>query len=271
MSTSSVMDNSISQSLSLSSGYQSFIEDSSIIDNPPNASTSESSDNSVLSTNATPNQVSNRMSTGQHSASINNQTDKIKLRNQPTQLKLTNQRTKRYSCNLSSFGNYDQPNDKFMTQINKDKINQINHKLGNHLNSQTNGQLNGESNSQSTGFNHQTVTKQLPNSTSNVEISLNTNKQWESKMIKTYSTNAFNGKDTIYNNNKNVQRNSNSFLNLSERVNIGSLDLNFLIKKKKDKKKKKEYQFCMLVFGGNEKFPNGVFSKQPISVYKLYI
>lgn len=269
MSTNSVMCSTISQSLSQSSGYQSTMEDS-LFDN---SNTTGSNDNSMMSNstsvNHTSNQVSNHISnhvtnhvTNNHlnnhpnnhqnnRKSLNDQqilnynsidneqsiVDKncqIKMRNHPNQLKLTNQRTTHTSCLISNFDDYNQKN-----SINE-PINQTNQKDNNQMN------------------------KKLPNSSSNVEISLNQNRTnyqltetWDRKMIKTFSTNGF--KDTIY---KNVERNSNSFLNLSD-----------LIKKKKDKKKKKEYQFCMLVFGGNEK-SNGnqtIDSKQPISVYKLYI
>lgn len=275
MSTSSVLGSSISQSLSQSSGYQSFMEDS-ILENSTVA-------NNIQSENSTnKNPVNNQSNNDQQNSQTNKNSNQIKLRNHPSQLRLgnLNQRTnQRYSCNLPHYGNfnYEQVNDRF----NNDKINENENKENIKLNdnNQNNSQIGK---SKLSNFN-QTICKQLPNPSSNVEISSNQSKtmscqlprveSWERKMIvKTFSTNDFNGKDNMYNNAKNLQRISNSFLNLSEKVN--SLDLNFLIKKKKDKKKKKgktDYQFCMLVFGGCEKTNINNASGQPISVWKLYI
>lgn len=276
MSTSSMMcSSSISQSLSQSSGYQSFMEDS-VFDNHPNAGANQESNSEnpagqarshPHATNGHQSLVNHQALVNHHQASVNHASvnhthlngDKscqIKLRNQPNQLRLNNPNSKRYSCNIPNFGNSYES-----TQTN---ANQENSERSPNDPKNPDGQLTVKSQSNNFG---QSVGKQIPNSSSNVEISLNGNSKvetWERKMMKTYSTNAFNGKDTIYSNSKNVQRTgSNSFLNLSD-----------LIRKRKDKKKKKEYQFCMLVFGGNEK-SNGnqavQFSKQPIAVWKLYI
>lgn len=265
MSTSSMMcSSSISKSLSQSSGYQSFMEDAVFEQNAPN---NESNSHTLVNLHQMPvssinsgsihTSVNHAHLNGDKHGPINGQvngqiTCQIKLRNQPNQLRLGNQANKRYSCNIPGFGNYDD------TQRH----------AANDQSSPGQVKADEQSKVQSASTNYgQPAGKQLPNSSSSVEISLNGKvEHWERKMMKTYSTNAFTGKDAIYSNGKNMQRTtggSNSFLNLSD-----------LIRKRKDKKKKKEYQFCMLVFGGNEK-SNGnqsvQFSKQPIAVWKLYI
>lgn len=266
MSTSSMMCSStISKSLSQSSGYQSFMEDTVFDNNNANVSNNESNNYASNSSHT----LVNHQAPVNHS-SVNHQINhshlngekncQIKLRNQPNQLRLSNQTSKRYSCNISDFGSYDSAQRPPATDDQENGEQSPDHP-------KTDDQPKATSTSASTNFGH-SVGKQIPNSSSNVEISLNGKvEHWERKMmVKTYSTNAFNGKDTIYSNAKNVQRTqggSNSFLNLSD-----------LIRKRKGKKKKKEYQFCMLVFGGNEKTSGNQavqFSKQPIAVWKLYI